>query len=579
MSAYQSPTANMRIFSILIFLIVLLACQTQKDPEMEVKIPDRPNIVWLVTEDMSPYIPSFGDSTIFTPNLSRLAAEGIRYPNFFSPSGVCAPSRAAIITGMYPSSIGANNMRTGSHTQVTGLPRYEAVPPPEVKMFTEFLRRDGYYCTNNFKTDYQFRAPVTGWDAKGPYAHWRDREAGQPFFSVFNFNQTHESALFEPYGFFIREQRHYNSGDSIDNLKMNFAQLSEEETPVHVSKSKKFTVPPYLPDNEVVQRDLWKMYNNIAEMDRQVGAILDQLEQDGLLENTIIFFYGDHGGPLPRQKRLIYDAGLRAPLIVRLPNQKRGGTEDDQLVSFVDLAPTLLKLTGQSPPEYLQGRAFINSDTPEREYIHAAADRLDAYTDRIRAVRNHRFKYIRNYMSDRGYYLPIGYREEIPTMKELLRLRDENKLNDIQMQWFRENKPAEELFDVVNDPHEINNIINDPEYADVLKKLRTEMDRWLNEIHDDPGLTEAELIQKLWQGEETQPATENPVVKSINEEVVIECATPGASIGYREIREGKAANSWTIYTSPIKLEDGAQIEIQAHRIGFVPSESIFFQVE
>jgi len=177
------------------------------------KLPARPNILWLVTEDMGPYIAAFGDSTIQTPNLSRLASEGVIYPNLYSTSGVCAPSRAAIATGMYPSSIGANHMRTNSNMDKTGLPAYEAVPPDEVKMISELLRMNGYYCTNNYKQDYQFKRPATAWDESSPYAHWRNREENQPFFSIFNFTETHESGLFEPYGFRHIETRHYHAGD------------------------------------------------------------------------------------------------------------------------------------------------------------------------------------------------------------------------------------------------------------------------------------------------------------------------------------------------------------------------------
>ena len=406
---------------------------------------------------MGPYIAAFGDSTIQTPNLSRLAAEGVRYPNLFSPSGVCAPSRAAIATGMYPSGIGANHMRTGSYTEVTGLPAYEAVPPSQVRMMSEVLRKNGYYCTNNSKKDYQFKDPITAWDESSNFAHWRNRGENQPFFSIFNFTTTHESGLFEPYGFRNNELRHYQAGDTtFASGKWNGRTL-EEETPIHVAKDTDFPIPPYLPDTELVRRDMWKMYNNIAEMDRQLGAILDQLEADGLLESTIIFFYGDHGGPLPRQKRLIYDSGLNTPMIIRFPNQQRAGTIDAQLVSFIDFAPTIFSLAGIKPPVYLQGQAFLGdySSDKQRAYIHAAADRFDGFTDAIRAVRDQRFKYIRNYRPQQGYYLPVEYRERIPITQELLRLKEEGALNEFQAQWFRETKDDEELFDCEKDPSRV----------------------------------------------------------------------------------------------------------------------------
>lgn len=566
---------------LLYFLVLSCGSKTKVDVNSKanssiLKLPERPNILWLVTEDMGAYIPPFGDSTVVTPNLSKLASEGVIYPNVYSTSGVCAPSRAAIATGMYPSSIGANHMRTNSYTEVTGLPKYEAVPPVNVKMISEWLRMQGYYCTNNLKTDYQFKHPVTAWDESSPYAHWRNREKDQPFFAVFNFTDTHESGLFEPYGHRYIETRHYKAGDR--NYQWGKGNKTEEETSVHLPKDTEFNIPPYLPDTYVVKRDMWKLYNNIGEMDHQVGAILKQLEADGLLENTIIFFYGDHGGPLPREKRLIYDSGLNTPMIIRFPNKLKAGTKDEQLISFVDFAPTLLSLINEEPKPYMQGQAFLGKyKAEERTYIHAAADRFDGFTDAIRAVRNSRFKYIRNYRPEQGYYLPVEYRERIPTMQELLRLKAEGKLNDIQMQWFREQKPKEELFDCEADPYELNNLAANPENQEKLKELSTEMDRWLADIGDQPNLDEAKLIEQLWSGKSTQPVTSQPIITSENSFVKVTCETEGASIGYKIVGiDGKTQNSWEVYQNPIQLPEGSKLIVQAHRIGFMPSEVVEF---
>ncbi|WP_298878646.1 sulfatase [uncultured Polaribacter sp.] len=567
----------MRHFFYLLLLSIFFFSSCKKEEETTKPL----NILWLVTEDMGAYIPPFGDNTVATPNLSRLANEGVVFPNLYSTSGVCAPSRAAIATGMYPSSIGANHMRTTSNTKETGLPKYEAVPSPEVKMISELMRLNGYYCTNNYKEDYQFRAPVTAWDESSKYAHWRNRGKNQPFFSVFNFTETHESGLFEPYGFRQIETRHYHSGDRNYKWKQNGLpesknRIAEEENPVHISKDTKFKVPPYLPDNKVTQRDLWKLYNNIAEMDKQVGAVLKQLEDDGLLESTIIVFYGDHGGPLPREKRLIYDSGLNTPMIIRFPKKMKAGTKDNQLVSFVDFAPTLLSLIGEKPRDYLQGQAFLGkykSDKP-RKYIHAAADRFDAETDAIRAVRDHQFKYIRNYVPEKGYYLPITYREKIPTMQELLRLKDEGKLNETQMQWFRKSKPKEELFDCVNDPYELNNLAENLTYKNKLKELSSEMDRWLIQIGDNPDLPEKELVAKLWNGKKNKPKTSAPNVVFTNGKAIISSATKGASIGYKT---NPKALSWRIYTEPFEVEKNQTLLVKSHRIGFESSKLMVFK--
>lgn len=573
-------SANKATVLFILIIILLGSCSSSTNNNQpdysRLKLSEKPNILWLVTEDMGPYIPAFGDSTIETPNLSRLANEGVIYPHLYSTAGVCAPSRAAIATGMYPSGIGASHMRVNSYMDVTGLPAYEAVPPPNVKMLSEMLREQGYYCTNNFKTDYQFKEPCTAWDESSPYAHWRNRADNQPFYAVFNFTDTHESGLFEPYGFRKIEYRHYHEGDR--NYKLSSDKMTEDETTVHLPKDTEFNIPPYLQETDTVNRDMWKVYNNIAEMDRQIGAVLKQLEDDGLLENTIIFFYGDHGGPMPRQKRLIYDSGLNTPMIIRFPNKQLACSHDSQLISFVDFAPTLLSLIDIKPHNYLQGQAFAGkyAATKKRKYIHAAADRFDGCTDAIRAVRDERFKYIRNYRPEQGYYLPIEYREQIPTMQELLRLNREGKLNEIQAQWFRDHKPTEELFDCEADPHELNNLANLPDYQEKLKELSTEMDRWIAEIGDQPNLPEAKLIEQLWAGNKEQPLTEQAIITQSNNSITITCTTPGASIGYKWIdKNGNMPKPWSIYTQPLSIPENAEsILVNTHRIGYKSSNNV-----
>ncbi|KMT64865.1 sulfatase [Catenovulum maritimum] len=537
---------------------------------------DKPNILWLVVEDMSPIIPDYGDHTVATPTISRLAKEGVKYTNVYSTSGVCSPSRAALALGMYPSAIGANHMRTTSDTETTKLPKYEAVPPADAKMLSQYMRELGYYTVNNLKTDYQFTPPNTAWDESGAYAHWRNRAEGQPFFAVFNFTTTHESGLFEPYGFRKIESRHYFSDDAerISKLPQHHSVKSTEaETPVHIAKTTDFKIPPYLPDTPLVRRDMWKMYNNLAETDKQMGSVLQQLIDDDLLENTIVFFYSDHGGPLPRQKRLIYDSGLKVPLIIRFPHKVNAGTTDDQLISFIDFAPTTLNIAGIKTPTNMHGQNFLDNANP-RQYIHAAADRFDGFTDSIRAVKNKQYKYIRNYRPEQGYYLPVAYREKIPSMQELLRLKAENKLTEYQAQWFRESKPKEELFDTTKDPHELNNLAGQAKYQRIMTELSDEMDRWLASIGDNPNLPERSLISQLWQNADEKPKTAKPQVKTDHGMLEITTATPGANIGYRIIRNGYQATSWSIYKKPVQLKRGDQIEIIAHRIGYEKSEKI-----
>ena len=522
----------------------------------------RPNIVWIVAEDLSPVIPPFGDSTVATPALSRLADEGIRYTRVFSTSGVCAPSRAALALGMYQNRIGAHHMRTGpwasgnvseaaiaaaAQDMPQGVVPYEAMPPADARMHSEYLREAGYYAVNNAKHDYQFRAPATAWDESSPRAHWRGRAPGQPFFAIFNLEVTHESQIWQK---------------AEDSLLV--------EADLHVP------IPPYLPDTDVGRRDARRLYSNILEMDAQVGALLAELEEDGLLDSTIVFWYSDHGGPLPRQKRLLYDSGLHVPLIIRFPDGRGAGETDGRLISFVDFKPTVLSLAGIPTPDYVDGQAFLGAfaaDQPRR-YVHAAADRFDESYDMIRAVRDDRFKYLRNFRPDQGYYLPLSYREQMPIMQELLRMRDAGTLDPIQAQWFRSEKSEEELFDTASDPHELQNLAGNPEYADKLAELRAEATRWMQEIDDRGRLSEPEYIASIWPGG-IQPVTRAPVASVESGRVRLTSGTPGASIGYKRLSAGATPDGgWKVYSGPITLSEGDSLVALAHRIGYRASEIV-----
>lgn len=555
------------------FLVGLFFCVWSVSAE-EADTPQKPNILWLVVEDMSPILEMYGDTTVKTPNISSLASDGVVFTNAYSTSGVCAPSRATLAMGMYPTSFGANNMRTGSHTQETGLPKYEAIPPANAKMLSHYMQLGGYYTTNNYKTDYQFVPPKGVWNDNSKSAHWRHRPDGMPFFSVMNFTTTHESGLFEPYGIREIEFRHYLGGDkdAIAALPQHHSvKTSPKDTPVHLNRDTAFNIPPYLPDTETVRRDFWKMYNNLIETDRQIGAVLQQLKDDGLYDDTIIFFYADHGGPLPRQKRLVYDSGIKVPLIIRFPHGQFGGTRDERLVSFVDFAPSTLALANLPIPETMQGVPFLSdkslADGKQRQYIFAGSDRLDAFTDTKRAVRDKRFKYIRNYRPEQTYYLPIAYREKIPTMQELLALQSKNQLTPAQQQWFREQKDSEELFDTQNDPHELHNLASDVAFAEDLTRLRRALTQWQVQTNENPEQSESTLISQLWEGSEQQPATQSPIVSIKEDIIVITNQTEGAVIAVNIDNAG-----WQLYQSPIRRNDMHNIQVVAHRLGFKPSE-------
>lgn len=524
-----------------------------------------PNIVWIVAEDMSANIPAFGDSTISTPVLNRLAKEGVRYNNFYTPAPVCSPARSAIITGMYPTSIGTHNMRTGPwwdgiptparvkrYEQFTpkGIIAYETVPPPEVKMFTETLRQSGYYTSNNSKEDYQFLKTPTAWDDCNATADWRGRRDGQPFFSVFNLFVTHESQIWE---------------------KADDTLLVDENLDV--------PVPPYLPDTKMARRDVRRMYSNIMEMDKQVGAILAKLEADGLMENTIIMWYSDHGGPLPRQKRSIHDSGIKVPMIIRYPKTEHAGTEDNSMVSFIDLAPTVLSLAGVRPPAYMQGTPFLGQYLRKKEpdYIYAATDRFDKFYDQARAVRDKRYKYIKYYNPEIPIFFPIGYRENMALMNEMHRLRQKDSLTDTQKIWFEPTKPSEALYDTQNDPHEINNLAKNPFFKKKLLELRNKNEVFVKEINDLGFIDEKTLINKFWPNN-IQPSTDPPLITKNKDKISITCKTEGATIGYRRQADlGEPPHTWKIYTDELEMRAGDSIEVIAHRIGFKPSKVIVFQ--
>ena len=557
--------------SSILFSLLIIACSNEKN------IDKRPNIVWLVAEDLGLYIPSFGDSTISTPNLGRLAEEGVRYNNVYSVSGVCSPSRASIVTGMYPTSIGAHHMRTLSQQPAAkkkGLINYEVVPPPQVKMVSQILREEGYYCTNNKKEDYQFYKSLTAWDESSIYAHWRNKPGNTNFFSIFNFGVTHESNLWDPW------YRHFDLDTFPPERGIGkwWEQFVDIEKPLYVDDSIEISVPPYLPNNDIVRKDMKRMYSNIVEMDGKVGLILKQLEDDDLLEETIVVFYTDHGGPLPREKRLLYDSGIRVPMIIRYPNQVRSGEVDNRLISFVDFAPTLLSMANIPPRKYHQGSAFEGKykSNNNRKYIHAAADRFDEHYDMIRAVRDNRYKYLKNFNPEKPYYLPLEYREKMDSMQELIIMNQNGQLDSIQLQWFRDEKPKEELFDTYSDPYELRNLADDPKYQDKLYELKNECSKWMEEVDDKGHIPEEELIKSFWPNK-IQPITRDPVINKLGNNLVVSCQTEGANIGFKLSKQDTMSwKGWRPYTNPIAYEEGMKVEFKAHRIGYLPSKKVVF---
>ena len=441
-----------------------------------------PNILWITCEDISLNLGCYGDQFADTPNLDSFAEEGVVYTNAFASAPVCAVARSGIITGLYASSLGSQHMRC------------KAKLPEQIKTYPDYLREAGYFCTNNSKTDYNLDFEHKSvWDECDGNAHWRNRrEATQPFFAIFNLGTTHESRVNDA-------ERH--------------AQAITDVPPERLKKPGEVPVPPYFPDTEIV-RELWtRYYNNITAMDLQIGELLEQLEADGLDENTIVFFYSDHGAGVPRYKRWLYDTGLHVPLVVRVPEKYRGllpyqpGSRTDELVSFIDFPATAVHLTGHQIPEEMEGRAFLGENLAEpRQYIFAGRDRMDERYDMQRAVRSKRYKYIRYYEPYQPYCQYMNTPEKGAIMQAIRKAEAEGTVPEAGEHIVQLTKPEEELFDTRADPLELRNLAADPTYAEVLEEMREVHDRWSDDTKDT-GLI-PETILRHWEEQYQMPIYE-----------------------------------------------------------------------
>ena len=426
---------------------------------------ERPNVLWITSEDNGPQMGCYGDTFARTPALDALAAKGLRYNNAWSVAPVCAPARTTIISGIYPSSSGSLHMRS------------EVKLPDNMKPFPVYLREAGYYCTNNAKEDYNLEGQGKVWDESSKKAHWRGRAAGQPFFAVFNFTETHESQL--------RKRPH-----------------------AAVSDPAAVPLPPYWPDTPEVRQDWAQYYDNLAVMDGRAGNILTELAGDGLAEDTIIFYFGDHGPGMPRCKRTPCNSGLRVPLIVFFPPKWKHlappdfapGAASDRLVSFIDLAPTMLSLAGLPVPAWMQGRAMAGPcAAPEPEFLYGMRDRMDERYDPVRSVRDRRYVYVRNYFTHRSGGQHNSYMFETPTTQVWHRLFLEGKLNEVQSAFWKPH-PAEELYDLASDPAEVKNLAGDPAHTAVLEKMRSAHVAHVRAVRDVCLLPEAEMHRRAGPG-------------------------------------------------------------------------------
>lgn len=434
---------------------------------------DRPNILWITVEDMSPTLGFWGDAYSRTPNLDRFARESVRYTHAFATAPVCSPARSCLITGVYATTLGTQRLRS-------------LFPIPEtIRGFPSYLKKAGYYCTNNVKTDYNTSASERlireSWDENSAKAHWRSRAPEQPFFAVFNNMVTHQSRSMV-----------WSYKDFQDKVQSRLA-------PGEIHDPAKAPVPPYYPDTPVVRKTIARYYDCVTVMDKDTGRILRDLEEDGLAGNTIVFYFSDHGSGMPRHKRLLLDSGMHVPLLVRFPEKYRTlapaapGESLDRLVSFVDFPPTVLSLTGLDIPEAMQGSAFLGPAAgAPRRYVYGARDRVDEAYDVARSVRDHRHLYVRNYMPHLSYNQPSAYSDQGEIRNEITRLEAEGKLSGAQRAYAGPTRPVEELYDVQKDPRQITNLAGSPELAGVLREMRGRLKTWMIESRDIGFLAEAD---------------------------------------------------------------------------------------
>ena len=528
-------------FLILIFSFSFLGCKYDREENKK----QLPNIVWLVAEDQSPeFFPIYGDSTVKLPIIESLAKDGIVFNNAYTPAPVCAPARSAIITGLYPTTLGTHNMRTYNsykkeNEPTIGIPSYSPILPKGVKMFPQYLRKIGYYTSNNSKEDYNFKKTDGVWDDSSTNAHWKNRATGQPFFAVFNFGISHESQIWE-------------QGDNDILVDQKLVQI-----------------PPYFPDTHEIRKDIAVNYSNLIRLDKKIGKIINELKQEGLYEKSIIFFYSDHGGPFPRHKRSLYETGIKVPLVIKFPYSKYGGTDNNNFISFIDYAPSILSLAGIKPPDVMQGKAQfgkfkVNDKVP---YIFAASDRFDEKVDRLRAVRYNNFKYIRNFNPKISNAIPVSYREQMPMMKELNKLWKENLLKRDHSLWFKTPKPKEELYDLNKDPYELKNLAGEASLKDTLLFLRDVLDKWIINTNDLGEYSEKELIEKWVNGTKSKKLKSVSFKKEYGE-IILNHFDSGSTILWK----GENDSVWNIYSKPISYSK--QVITKAVRIGYEDSDQI-----
>ena len=420
----------------------------------------RPNVLWIYLEDVSGWLSCYGETLIETPNFDRLAARGIRFDRFYTPAGVCSATRSATIVGAMQTSFGIHNHRSGrpnSRGQTMGAAFDDIRLPAGVDPLPVLMKKAGYFTFNQSgKDDYNFKwSPDDFYSPNSKTNLWRNREDGQPFFG----------------------QVQLRGGKLGKRAK---AVIDPATVPV----------PPYYPDIPEVREEIAHHYDCLLKTDQEIGDLLDQLEKDGLTDSTYIFCFSDHGYKLHRHKQFLYEGGIRMPLLVAGPGIKSGQVRDD-LVSGIDIAPASLAAAGLSIPSFMEGRDFLAKDYTPREYLVAARDRCDYSIEKIRAIVTPRFKYLRNYLTDRPFMQP-SYKDPWPVSIRFREMMANNEMNETQLIFFGPEKPPEELYDLENDPHEIHNLAEDSAFQKELDEHRQLLKDWIVETGDQGQATESD---------------------------------------------------------------------------------------
>ncbi len=468
---------------IVLFLAACVSQRSESSPSGEAgEQLFRPNILWLIAEDLGPELGCYGTEQVWTPAIDRLAQEGLRFTRAFTVTPVCSTSRSSFMTGMYATSIGAHNHR--SHRR----DGYRL--PKGVRVLTDRLRAAGYYTANlrdlgsrekprfyrgTGKTDWNFHYEGKPFDG----ARWSELPKDRPWYAQINFAETHRG-------------RAWNRSHTVID---------------RCADPSKVVVPPYYPEHPLVRKDWAQYLNTVMSLDKKVAFVLSKLEEEGLLEKTIVVFLGDHGRAMVRGKQWCYDSGLHVPLLIRYPKPLRDrpghepGTVDGRLIASIDLCATTLAWAGVRKPRGMQGKVFDGTQRePERRYVFGTRDRCDETVFRIRTIRTARFRYIRNFMPERPFLQLNRYKERsYPVLRLMRRLHAEGKLDSAARQFFHKTRPSEELYDLDRDPYEMRNLAREPEFENVRNELRQALDSWIRSSGDLGRTAEPKSVTDYWE--------------------------------------------------------------------------------